>query len=294
MVGFGLNHSYSSLYPIIDGDMPDNSFSEIPYEKGFQLLFHLEKLLGEENMQSLIREHVLKHSQQSVGYKAFVKVFNNFVDATYNETEAANIKGKMDWETWVRAPGLPPQDLLDFTTTNLTEAQNLANEYIKTPSQSPANFTEYNSWYSSLKVIFLEQLIARESEVTLDLIKRIDADLNISGSVDPEVKQRWYPLGIRMKYEDVTPKAHNFISSMGRMKYLTPIYTALLDTDQKTLAVQWFNENIDFYHPYAIIQLKRLLGITEPEEANNSNSLASKMLLTAEDKLLKTVGFLRA
>jgi len=63
MVGFGLNHSYSSLYPIIDGDMPDNSFSEIPYEKGFQLLFHLEKLLGEENMQSLIREHVLKHSQ---------------------------------------------------------------------------------------------------------------------------------------------------------------------------------------------------------------------------------------
>jgi len=130
--------------------------------------------------------------------------------------------------------------------------------------------------------------------VTLDLIKRIDADLNISGSVDPEVKQRWYPLSIRMKYVDVTPKAHNFISSMGRMKYLTPIYTALLDTDQKTLAVQWFNENIDFYHPYAIIQLKRLLGITEPEEANNSNSLASKMLLTAEDKLLKTVGFLRA
>ena len=35
MLGFGLNNSYSSLYPVMNGDTPDNSDSEIPYEKGF-------------------------------------------------------------------------------------------------------------------------------------------------------------------------------------------------------------------------------------------------------------------
>lgn len=155
MVGFGLNHSYSSLYPVIEGDMPDNSFSEIPYEKGFQLLFYLESLLGETNMKELIREHILAHSQQSVGYEDFVLVFEEYVDSHYNTTMAADIKSKMDWETWVKGPGLPPVEL-NFRTKELNESQNLANEYINDPTKSPTNFTEYKDWYSSLKVIFLE------------------------------------------------------------------------------------------------------------------------------------------
>ena len=32
---YGLKNSYSSIYHIINNDKPDNSFSEIPYEKGF-------------------------------------------------------------------------------------------------------------------------------------------------------------------------------------------------------------------------------------------------------------------
>lgn len=35
MMNFGLNSTYSSLYPVLKGDTPDNSFSEVPYEKGF-------------------------------------------------------------------------------------------------------------------------------------------------------------------------------------------------------------------------------------------------------------------
>lgn len=62
MVEFGLNHSYSALHPEIGGDKPDNSFSEVPYEKGFQLLFYLETLLGEKHFEKLIREHILTYS----------------------------------------------------------------------------------------------------------------------------------------------------------------------------------------------------------------------------------------
>ena len=35
MLEYGLNSTYASLYPVIEDDKPDNSFSEIPYEKGF-------------------------------------------------------------------------------------------------------------------------------------------------------------------------------------------------------------------------------------------------------------------
>lgn len=62
MVSYGLNSSYASLYPVINDDKPDNSFSEIPYEKGFQLLWYLETLLGPEDVQNIIQMHIDTHS----------------------------------------------------------------------------------------------------------------------------------------------------------------------------------------------------------------------------------------
>ena len=50
MEGYGLDDSYSSLYPVINGGAPDEAFSTIPYEKGFQLLHYLESLIGADHM----------------------------------------------------------------------------------------------------------------------------------------------------------------------------------------------------------------------------------------------------
>jgi hypothetical protein len=62
----------------------------------------------------------------------------------------------MNFTAWVREGGLDPTGMLNFTTPNLTLAQNLAKEYIADPSKSPESYTVYEGWYSSLHVIFLE------------------------------------------------------------------------------------------------------------------------------------------
>lgn len=58
MVGYGLDSNYSSLYPRVGDSLPDDSFSNIPYEKGFQLLYYMESLIGADNIQKLIREWI--------------------------------------------------------------------------------------------------------------------------------------------------------------------------------------------------------------------------------------------
>jgi leukotriene-A4 hydrolase len=50
MMDYGMDSNYSSLHPLVGANLPDDSFSEIPYEKGFQLLYHMESLLGEDKM----------------------------------------------------------------------------------------------------------------------------------------------------------------------------------------------------------------------------------------------------
>jgi len=43
------------------------------------------------------------------------------------------------------------------------------------------------------------------------------------------------------------------------MKYINPIYTALIKYDMADTAFQWYLENENFYHPIAIATLKKLL-----------------------------------
>ena len=47
---------------------------------------------------------------------------------------------------------------------------------------------------------------------------------------------------------------------MGRSKYLTPVYSALQDSGQHDLAVQWNDENKDFYHPVAEASVMKIIG----------------------------------
>jgi leukotriene-A4 hydrolase len=88
----------------------------------------------------------------------------------------------------------------------------------------------------------------------------IDDDYKLSTTQDPEIKQRWMPLAIAKNFPNATNSAKEFIGSMGRMKYLKPIYIAMNNVDHNQ-AVDWFNEYKSFYHPYSVRQLAFILNI---------------------------------
>lgn len=130
MVNYGLTNVFSSLHPTLKGHSPDDAFSTIPYDKGFQLLTYLESLVGEDNFQTFLRLYINKHAQTSVIVNDLRISWEVFVEDTYdNATEVNRILASVDWDTWVFAPGLPPVHL-DFTTKSSNESAALADEYI--------------------------------------------------------------------------------------------------------------------------------------------------------------------
>lgn len=121
---------------------------------------------------------------------------------------AEKIIAAVDFDTWVMKPGLAPVDL-DFTTKDLIESSHLADGYIAlNGTGSPANFSDYENYYSNLKVVFIERLITREVNVDTAILTKIDSDYNLTNTVDPECKMRWFPLGIRNFYSPVLEPAH--------------------------------------------------------------------------------------
>lgn len=90
----------------------------------------------------------------------------------------------------------------------------------------------------------------------------MDADLVLTEEKNPEIGQRWLPLSIMMNYQPGFIKAKKFVAEYGRMKYILPVYQALVRSGNINSAVQWYNDNILFYHPIASTQIKRILGTT--------------------------------
>jgi hypothetical protein len=124
--------------------------------------------------------------------------------------------------------GLAPVSL-DFTTSESTQSEALALEYIRMNGTASPNdaLSEYQGYYSNLKVVFHDTLQNNYDLVNTAILERIDADLNCTGEIDPEVRQRWYPTGLALFYDPVYEPAHEWISSMGRSKYLSPVYASL-------------------------------------------------------------------
>ena len=88
---------------------------------------------------------------------------------------------------------------------------------------------------------------------------KVDADLNVTNAKNPENGQRWFPLAIQTKYEPAYERAQYYVSYQGRMKYILPVYTALVQNGRRDLAYQWFILNQNFYHPIALAKVRSIV-----------------------------------
>lgn len=101
-------------------------------------------------MQELLRKNIRNNHRSSVNYTQFRDLTIAHINENFDNATATEINGKIDWETWVKGPGLAPVQL-NFTTPKLLESQSIAEEYINLAgASSPANYQDFFGFYSSL------------------------------------------------------------------------------------------------------------------------------------------------
>jgi leukotriene-A4 hydrolase len=100
------NHDdYSCLCPKLQGIDPDDVFSSVPYEKGFNFLVYLERALGGPQIfEEYLKAHVKEFANKSINSNDFKKFLYDYFarDAKYLQ-----VLDKVDWESWFHMPGMP-------------------------------------------------------------------------------------------------------------------------------------------------------------------------------------------
>lgn len=123
---FGKDHEYTQLCIPHKGIDPDDAFSTVPYEKGFHMIYYLDRLVGRQNFDKFIPYYFTKWTNKSLDSYEFKETFLEF----FSKPEYADLKAEIagiDWEGRFYTRGLPPKP--EFDTSLIDVCYKLADQW---------------------------------------------------------------------------------------------------------------------------------------------------------------------
>ncbi|XP_028126610.1 leucine aminopeptidase-like [Camellia sinensis] len=239
MERFKDNMEFTKLKTNQEGVDPDDVYSQVPYEKGFQFLWRIERQIGRPAFDDFLKKYIATFKFQSIDTDMFL----NFLKAN-----VPGIENEIDLKLWTEGTGIPP-DAMEPVSNIYTKIVSLANEFKQ--GRMPRE-DEVADWHGQEWELYLENL---PKSVEASQLTALDAHYRLAESKDYEVKVGFLQLAISSKCRDYYSEVERTLKEVGRMKYLRPLYSALVQgvgkEEEKVFAKRVFSEARDCYHPIA-------------------------------------------
>ncbi|MFV8752041.1 M1 family metallopeptidase [Nannocystaceae bacterium ST9] len=231
----------------------DANFSTVPYEKGALLLRALEDTYGRERFDAFLRAWFDAHAFGSVSTDDFL----NFVGLELIGP-ATPLPGKRppDLAAWIDGAGLPA-DAPEPTSASLDAVEQSAKQWFA-GSLALADITTegWSAWH------WLHFLRSLPSELGNERMVELDRAFGLSASGNAEILGQWLVLVARERHEPGFAELERFLIEVGRRKFLTPIYRALLTSEAgKTQAQAIYAKARPGYHAISRATIDELVGV---------------------------------
>ena len=246
---YGEDSHFTSLSPDYTGIDPDDGFSSIPYEKGYQFLCYLEEKVGEEDFQQIMGNYIERYKYKSVDWTDFKTVFEEYVNKKYEGRNARKILNVIDWNKWVTEKGFPSYQM-EFKSKYTEEVEQLLNKFINKEDNIENARKIFKEWHTNVKLVFLEKILKNLDNFEESIILEIKKQLNLVEEYNDDVKAIWYEITLQKGMKEEIENIMNFLKTHGRLKYLKPLYFSWIKLDFNSAKI-FFEENKVIYHPIA-------------------------------------------
>ena len=121
---------------------------------------------------------------------------------------------------------------------------------------------DIEGWVANQTLVFLAEVQDFAEPLSAERAQELGKVYGLTESQNVELKAAYYPIALRSKdtasYQDVA----DLLGSVGRMKFVRPLYRALNKVD-RALALKTFEKYRDFYHPICRGMVEKDLGVAE-------------------------------
>ena len=238
------------LHINLAGRNPEDGVTDIPYAKGATFLRHLEKAYGRGRFDAFLRGYFDHFAFQSIRTSDFVSYLNQHLLRSGGETGQPNVPV----DEWIYKPGIPvsaPEPSSPVFSKVEQQAQRWINGQVPSSGLQTANWS-YHEWQHFLRSL--------PTPLPKERMAQLDAAFHFSQSGNSEILHQWLLMAIRNDYSQAYPRLEEFLMSVGRRKFLKPLYAELVKTEAGRLrAVSIYRKARPGYHPIAIATLDEIL-----------------------------------
>lgn len=227
---------------------PDDGMTAIAYDKGYFFLRLLEETLGRDRFDAFLKEYFETHAFQVMDTDQFLA----YLDATLLTTD--DLRASVNVAAWVDGQGLP--DNCPKVSSSRIERVDATLQGWVDSSVASADLP-WESWMYQERYRFLSNL---PDDTKAARLAELDAAWGINDTGNNEVLFAWLEQSIRSRHEPSYDRLRSFLVKVGRRKFLTPLYKALVESDQKALALDIYREARGNYHSVATGTMDELLG----------------------------------
>ncbi len=217
---------------------PDEAFSVVPYEKGYLFLRTLEQAVGRERFDAFLKTYLKTFRFRSVTTDDFLELA---------ERELPGVLEKVGAQEWIDGEGIPA----NAPPIHSSRLQAIERLHDQPPPEQAKQWTP-TEWQ-----LFLDQ-VPRPASVTF--CEEIETRFHLNSSSNYEILVGWLLLAAASGYAPAMPRIEEVLSSVGRMKYLKPLYLVLAEQPAtRALALRCFERSQSGYHPIARQGVKGIL-----------------------------------
>lgn len=217
----------------LTGIDPDDAFSGVPYEKGARFVVALERAAGQAEFDLFVKAYMKRFRFQSITTEQFC----DFVEETF-----PGLLARVGADAWLNQPGLP-LDAPRFVSPRLEELTALAEGWKSGRRPDPV---QVKAWRPTELLVYLQRL---PRTMSLEDCAWLDGKLALTGRGNHEILVQWLCIAAASGYEPIFPRVRLLLSTVGRMKYVRPLYDALGKTAAgRMLAREVFAAVVPTYH----------------------------------------------
>ena len=238
---------------ILHGDLagrdPDDGFTEVPYEKGALFLTTLEAACGRDRLDAYLRGYFERFAFKSITTSQFLE------DLQFHLLNDYELKDKVPVREWLYESGIPAGAWQPVSDA-FSRVEEQGKPWLE--GKLSASAMETGAWSTQE---WLHLLSFLPDNLGPAKMRELDNAFHLTSTGNSEILCQWLLMGIRNNYQAAYPRLREFLTSMGRRKFLRPLYGELAKTSEgKKRALAIYRQARPLYHSISVAAVDEILG----------------------------------
>jgi len=237
------------LHVDLKGRDPDAGFTDVPYEKGALFLRHLEETFGRARFDRFLRSYFDHFAFQSITTEEFLDYLKKNLLNRYPQ-----LATRIPVAQWIKEPGIPASAPKP-TSPAFSRVEDQGRRWLR--GEIPVSGIQAAKWTTQEWLHFLKSL---PQALDRKKMEELDQAFHLTRSGNSEIAFQWLMMSIRNRYEPASPRLEEFLTSIGRRKFIKPLYEELARTPEgKERALAVYRRARPTYHPIAVASIDEVL-----------------------------------